>query len=279
MVGFWQEADKYGSYNNREDPKGIALASSSTFESIHSGNNENNEAPARIPHGFFDVELPDIPRGQDDFGNIEFRRSLLPIDTHQELLWAYADRISITPYPCLTMASSSQSVLSVKVNATRIFVERGPQVIQRSFSSKSDEHDSNIFEQASSSTSNTKKDNQNQLELRVLQLPVGATYDSGSALLTWEPTHEQIGAHEILSAVSFSGGGGGACHVALTLNVTYPSIQLPISNPSQLVVDDETESVVVAWDFYEEESSYNYQEDTQQVVPAFSRVTAVHIPN
>jgi len=93
MVGFWQEADKYGSYNNRDDPKGIALASSSTFESIHSGNNENNEAPARIPHGFFDVELPDIPCGQDDFGDIEFQRSLLPIDTHQELLLAYADRI------------------------------------------------------------------------------------------------------------------------------------------------------------------------------------------
>jgi len=196
---------------------GIFAASSEDFQLVG--------AEAAILPDKFSVHkdsLPEIPRGVEgssDFKRIAFRRELIANDLHSELIAAYANQLSIIPYKCFEGSS-----VSFVPNATYFFLGIGPQSISIDETGKQ-----NIF--ASDGIS-------------LVTLPEGAIFDSMAKMLTWEPTEDQLGSHELL--ILAASGGRRGCYFNVTLHVSYPSMELPF-NPSGISVADESSGLLVVW--------------------------------
>mmetsp|Transcript_13563 Transcript_13563/g.25892 ORF Transcript_13563/g.25892 Transcript_13563/m.25892 type:complete len:147 (+) Transcript_13563:400-840(+) len=132
---------------------------------------------------------------------IDFRRRLFAVDEFDDLILAYADRVSIIPYQCFLFGSST----ILAPNTTQVLLGDGPQVIRFVYSS-----------------STIKSEN---LKLSFSDLPDGTVFESSSGILEWTPNFDQIGTHELTSSLSL--GDGKVCNFNITMNVTYPFSKLP----------------------------------------------------
>lgn len=205
---------------------GIAAVSSDTFE-------RTSDTDVAFPQDFFEVDVPPIPRGvdsQSDMKDIDFRRRLLAVDEFDDLILAYADRVSIIPYQCFLFGSST----ILAPNTTEVLLGDGPQVIRFVYSS-----------------STIKSEN---LKLSFSDLPDGAVFESSSGILEWTPNFDQIGTHELTSSLSL--GGGKVCSLNITMNVTNPSSKLPFG-ASNLQVEESEERYAVAWVYEQVGASYS----------------------
>jgi len=236
LFGFISE----GLYYYDMTATGIAVVSSEAFERI-------SDTDVAFPQDFFEVDVPPIPRGIDSQGGMEeidFRRRLLALDEFDDIILAYADRVSVIPYQCFLFGAST----TVAPNATRVVLGDGPQVIRFVYSS-----------------STTTAEN---LNLSISNLPDGAVFESSSAILVWTPNYNQIGTHELTSSLSL--GDGRYCNFNITMNVTYPFMELPFE-ASNLQVEKSEERYAVAW-IYERETDSSSR-------PKVSRVAIIPLQN
>ncbi|CAB9509018.1 expressed unknown protein [Seminavis robusta] len=207
---------------------GISVASYTSFEPDPAPSNEtHSNTGMAIPRDFFDLELPEIPRGANnpgDFKRIEHRKELLPVDLKDELILAFGNRVSVIPYPCLL----GEDVITLSANTTVIYVGMGIQIIQIE------------VRQGGSLV-------KNEYQVTFEDLPGGASFDPFSGFLAWQPTEENIGPLELTASLTPAGGvhSKSVCTYSLSLNVTNPTIQLPFV-PTRLIVDD-TEMVAAGW--------------------------------